>query len=118
MQRRVHHAGRDGVHADAVVRVLHRQMLGDRFEPAGCSWLVTSKWSGETDQKSGVLDIGMPGWSTGRGPGAGQKHFLSLSAMETLLMLASQRRITPRSFNGFVATKPARARRAALVTVE
>src|SRR5215471_15536194 len=34
MQRRVHHAGRDGVHADAGVRVLHRQMLGDRFEPA------------------------------------------------------------------------------------
>lgn len=27
-------AGRDGVHANAVFRILHREMLRDRFEPA------------------------------------------------------------------------------------
>ena len=34
MHRRNDDAGRDGVHADAVFRVLHRQVLGDRFKTA------------------------------------------------------------------------------------
>ena len=42
---------------------------------------------------------GMPGWSDGRDPGAGQKNVRSVSPIATSLMLASRRRIRPRSSN-------------------
>ncbi len=45
------------------------------------------------------LTSGIPGWSAGRGPGACQKNLRSDSAMATSLMLASRRRIRPRSLN-------------------
>jgi hypothetical protein len=44
-------------------------------------------------KKSGDSTSGMPGWSAS--PGRRAKHFRSLSAMETSLILASRRRITP-----------------------
>ena len=43
----------------------------------------------------GYLTSGMPGWSAGRGPGAGQKNLRSDSRIGTSLMLASRRRIRP-----------------------
>jgi len=62
----------------------------------GLLMIVTSKTGGHG---SGYFTSGMPGWSAGRGPGAGQKKLRSLSAMGTSLMLASRRRIRPSSSN-------------------
>src|SRR5258708_1069247 len=46
---------------------------------------------------NGYFTSGMPGWSAGRGPGAGQKNLRSVSRMGTSLMLDSRRSIRPRS---------------------
>ena len=41
----------------------------------------------------------MPGWSAGRGPGAGQKNLRSATTIGRSLMLASRRRINPWASN-------------------
>jgi hypothetical protein len=45
------------------------------------------------------LTSGIPGWSAGRGPGAGQWNLRSDALIVMSLMLASRRRIKPRSSN-------------------
>ncbi len=95
--------------------VQHRLGKADAARASVCAAVATYVWDvkSATDREAWMFHLlrreaetvlnyatsGMPGWSAGRGPGAGQKNLRSLSAIETSLMLASRRRIKPSSSN-------------------